>query len=214
MISALALPPQVENAPLLRLHGGYKVFPGLLAPEVFTALRHEAGKALPAAQESNVPRSCAEGWRGGNPARKFLTAPGGAVQESYYRHPKLLEFLSGQLGCDVLPTGLRGTFTFYSRPGDFIGIHRDIETCDVAVITALEDGPWTGNSGISVFYPTRIDEDNAEIRRSPAAGARVHRLEPGETVVLMGGVVAHAVLPVGPSQRRAVSVLCYRMAGG
>lgn len=210
------LPAHIERAPLLREFGGYRIVPGLLAPPLFAALGEEANQALAGARESNVPRYDREPWRGGNPARKFLSSNGGPVQESFYQHPRMLAFLAELTGCRVMPSGRRGTFTYYSRPGDYIGIHRDVDTCDLAVITCLHDSPppGGGNAGKLVFYPARIEEDNFAIRRSPAEGAETHRLAPGETAILLGGVLAHAVLPVAQGQQRVVSVLCYTAVGG
>jgi hypothetical protein len=35
-------------------------------------------------------------------------------------------------------------------------------------------------------------------------------LRPGQTVVMLGGIVPHHVLPMAQGQVRVVSVLCYR----
>jgi hypothetical protein len=211
------IPAHIQRAPLLTSHGGYRIAKDLLDAAHFRALRDEAREAARTAVESNVPAYDKELWRGGNPARKFLSAHAGAAQEAFYQSPGMMDFLSGLLACQVQPSGMRGTFTYYSRPGDFIGVHRDVDTCDVAVITCLYDTPSPKqNAGKLVFYPGRLEDDNRTIRQSPAKGAELYRLEPGETVILLGGLVAHAVLPVVAGQARIVSVLCYTAveAGG
>ena len=211
------IPDFVRRARLLRKSGGYLIVPHLLAPGLLSGLSEEAELALSTARQSQVARSDAESdWRGGSPARKFLSAHGGPAQESFYQHPNMLGYLASLLGCRLTPSGMRGTFSYYSRPGDFIGIHRDVDTCDVAVITCLRDSHpnKATNSGKLVFYPGRLEESNSAIRANPGPGAETHRLAPGETAILMGGLVAHAVLPVEEGQQRVVSVLCYTAAAG
>jgi hypothetical protein len=37
-------------------------------------------------------------------------------------------------------------------------------------------------------------------------------LKPGETLLLLGGVVPHRLMPLGPDHLRIIAPLCYRMA--
>ena len=209
------IPKHISESPLFR-QGGYGVYDSLLSPTHMNALLKEAIRQLPSSTESSTRRSCAEEWRGGNPVRRFLSAPAGAVQDEFYLNRETEAFLETLLHCKPRPTGLRGTFTYYARPGDFIGIHRDVDACDLAVITCLSDSPPAdekSNAGKMVFYPDRIDEPNSGLRRDPANGARLYRLLRGQTAILLGGVIPHAVLPVAPAQVRIVSVLCYAVPG-
>lgn len=210
MMTTTAPPKHIQQSPLWTLHRGCRIVPDLLEPSLLRALRDEALAVAHTAVESNVPHYDNELWRGGNPARKFLSAHAGAAQEAFYQNPKMIQFLSALLACPVKPSGTRGTFTYYSRTGDYIGVHRDVDSCDVAVITCLYDSPSPQqNAGKLVVYPGRIDDDNRTIRQSPAEGAELYRLAPGETAILLGGLVPHAVLPVVAGQARVVSILCY-----
>jgi hypothetical protein len=49
------------------------------------------------------------------------------------------------------------------------------------------------------------------VRRSPEQGVVGVRLEPGQTLVIAGGIVPHAVLPVVERQVRVVAICCYRV---
>jgi hypothetical protein len=95
-------------------------------------------------------------------------------------------------------------------PRDFLTIHRDVMTCDVALITCLEETGVHDSGGKLCFYPQRIWELLGANRREPTKGAVPMRLAPGDTAVLLGGVVPHCTLPVSGGQRRVVSLLCYR----
>jgi hypothetical protein len=207
----LTIPRQILRAPLMA-RGGYVVLAGLFPSSTVAALRDEAARQREFAQHVEVRRSDAELVRGGDPARRFLNAPGGEVQQACYMSPDLQDALEGIIGLPVVPTGSGGTFSYYCRPGDFLTIHRDIVTCDVAVITCVEDEGAVTSGGKLCVYPGRVWEGLPEIRRDPARGAIPVRLAPGETAVLFGGVVPHCTLPVAAGQSRVVSLLCYRAA--
>src|SRR5262249_20313451 len=104
-------------------------------------------------------------------------------------------------------SGSQGSYSYYVRPGDHLGLHRDIEECDVAVITCLCE---TGGSGALQLYPDRVSEPLSRIRTTPRKGRRTIRLRAGETIVLLGGYVPHVTTPMGPRQKRIISALCYR----
>jgi hypothetical protein len=205
----LIIPRVMLRSPLMA-RGGFAVFRGLFAPALMTGLRREAQRQIQHAQDVRVERSDAESVRGGDPARKYLNAPGGEIQQSIYLDPVLRRTVSSTVGLATVPTGAGGTFTYYCRPGDFLTIHRDIVTCDVAVITCVEDSGVQGSGGKLCVYPERIREGLPSLRRDPVTGAVPVRLEPGDTIVLLGGIVPHCALPVSEGQRRVVSLLCYR----
>lgn len=210
------IPAALAASPLLR-RGGFDVFQGMLDRAMLRALRAEALESRAAAQPNDVLADDGEEVRGGNPARSFLSASGGPFQDAFYQAPWMAELLGGLAGTRVVPTGGRGTFSYYARPGDFLALHRDVEACDVAVISCLQDGclqdgpgARDGGGGSLRVYPGRIAEPLSAIRRSPERGAVVLRLLPGQTLVILGGLVPHTVLPVAAGQERIVSVLCYR----
>jgi hypothetical protein len=109
----------------------------------------------------------------------------------------------------VTPTGERGTYSYYVRQGDYLALHRDVEACDVAVITCVYESALNVGGGLCV-YPDRIHEPLSAIRAAPERGMVSVPLRPGQTVVMLGGIVPHHVLPMAQGQVRIVSVLCYR----
>src|SRR3954452_11422484 len=188
------VPDSILRSPLLRNCGGYAVFAGL--PDLWTAQRllDEAVAVYPGAtaQESLEPDT-AEG-RGGKPQRRLLSSGAGPVQDAMYRAGWLAQILSEQCGLPIVPSGDRGSYSYYVRPGDFLDLHRDIETCDVALITALQDNSSPGDQGGAlVLYPDRAQEPLSAIRSRPGDGARVIKLLPGQTIIMFGGVVPHCV---------------------
>jgi hypothetical protein len=133
------------------------------------------------------------------------------VQDAWYASDPLQQFLSAQVGLPVVPSGNRGSYSYYARAGDFLDLHRDVETCDLAVLTALHDNSApTDQSGGLVVYPGRIGEPLSAIRERSQEGAYLVKLLPGQTIVLLGGVLPHRVIPVAEGQLRIISVLCFR----
>ncbi|HUQ30777.1 MAG TPA: hypothetical protein VM095_01600, partial [Pyrinomonadaceae bacterium] len=205
-----ALPSSIRNSRLMRT-GGFEVFEGFLNREGFRLMLAEAVRLSSDAYVSDVPDSDEEEVRGGTPARRFRSVPGGCVQEAFYQSPWLIKFLSERCNTPLTPLGGRGTYSFYAQTGDYLAIHRDIEACDLAVITCLYDGPRReGHGGALCLYPTRLFEPLSTIRATPERGALVIGLKPGQTIVMFGGIIPHTLLPVSTGQTRIVSVLCYR----
>lgn len=193
--------------------GGFDVFEGMLNPVAFEAMTAEAIAQYDASTLTNVVENLDGDERGGSPARRFLSAGGGTVQQSFYRSEWMLRFLTGLAGGNVTPTGEMATFSYYVRPGDHIDVHRDVEECDLAVITCLLDSAPERVDGSLCVYPDRMGERVREIRETRDRGFdRVH-LAPGQTIVLLGGIVPHRLDPVGAGQQRVVSVMCYSVAG-
>ena len=189
--------------------GGFTVLESLPGPAVWRELRSEAARSVGKASLSVVDGSASTEERGGNPARRFLHASGGQAQGAFYRSAFVAETLSALCGAAVEPTGLRGTYTYYVRPNHHLALHRDIETCDVAVITCI-CAPASGNAGGLCVYPSRCGEYLSEIRVTPKQGQVRVPLRAGQTIVLLGGIVPHLVQPLSEEQPRVVSVLCYR----
>lgn len=206
------IPPVIRDSPLMR-QSGYAVYEGVVDDNTRNILLAEALSVSAQAAACDIPVSDAEEVRGGRPARRFLSGPGGPAQEAFYNAPWLLEFLREVTHRSLAPTGVRGTYSYYARPGDYLAVHRDIVTCDVAVITCLSDvSENTGDGGMLCLYPTRLSERLSVIRATPARGALKLHLKPGQTLVMYGGIVPHALLPVADKQVRVVSVLCYHVS--
>lgn len=212
---ASATPRRVPDAlrrSRLLSRGGFEVYEGLTDEGFRGRLLAEALARYAEAEGCDVPVSDGEEVRGGVPARRFSNCPGGPVQDALYHAPPVLDFLRRLTAPSLVPTGPRGTYSYYVRPGDFLAIHRDIQTCDVAVITCLSDGAHVGGDGGSLcLYPERLFEPLSAVRATPEEGALRVRLDVGQTIVLCGGLVPHALLPVAEGQQRVVSVLCYHV---
>ena len=191
--------------------GGFQVFAGLVDERFRRELLAEALAQLPVANACQVLVGDSEEVRGGRPRRKFINGPGGPVQQAFYSSPWVIDFLRGLTHSKLTLTGGCGTYSYYVRPGDYLDIHRDIVACDVAVISCLSEAPSAvGDGGRLCLYPERLFEPLSSIRATPERGAVKVRLDPGQTIVLYGGIVPHALLKVAEGQARIVSVLCYR----
>ena len=145
----------------------------------------------------------------GDPDRWLETAPGGPALEELVRSDGVFDALVRATGVGWRPAG-PGSWSYYRHPGHHLGLHRDLAVCDVAVITCVVDEGGDGKGGgLLRLWPTRARSSLDEIRSDPS-GAREVRLRPGETVLLLGGFVAHQVLPLGPGHVRIVAPLCYQ----
>ncbi len=201
------IPGRVLDSPLMK-KGGYEMFEAFPDKGTFARMRAEALKLLPEAFESSRATFKADG----TPAHRQLRATSVGAQRAFYHDRRTLRFIREVTGLPVVPTGPRGGYLYYTRRGDGIGIHRDGEGCDLVLITCLVDeSSRSGAGGVSCLYPTRLLESTEAIRAKPRQGAVRLRLLPGQTMLLWGGFVAHAVSPVSSGQRRIVSSLCYRL---
>jgi hypothetical protein len=189
--------------------GGYIVTESLPDRSAWKALRAEAARGIRTANLSNVTESDATEIRGGNPARRFLQISGGEAQDAFYRSRGVSSVLSDLCSAPVVPSGSRGTYSYYVRPNHHLALHRDIEFCDVAVLTCI-CSPASAQEGGLCLYPSRCGEFLSTIRAEPNRGLVRVVLRAGQTIVLLGGIVPHLVKPVPPGQIRVVSVLCYR----
>jgi hypothetical protein len=205
--AAQPIPESIAGSPLLR-RGGFMVLDDLLNPAALRSLREESARHLRQAAVAQVARSDNAAGRGGNPARCFWQASGGAAQDDFYRHPRIAALLGNLCGAPVTTTGHRGTFSYYTRPGHHLALHLDIETCDVSLITCVY-ATAAGQRGLYA-YPARRHEPLFSIRATPRDGLTPVALRPGQSVALLGGIVPHCVLPLSAGQVRVVSVLCYR----
>lgn len=205
------VPGYLLRSPLMRA-GGCGVVDQWLHPSVHIALAGEATARQCVATSHDTAVSDGEEIRGGEPARRFLSAPGGPIQQWVYRDPRTADALQSATGLNLEPTGTVGTFAYYCRAGDHLALHRDIDSCDVALITCLADtgaGPHAGG-GEQWLYPGRWQEPLSQIRRTSQRGGASVRLRPGQSLLLLGGLIPHLVSPVVTNQTRIVSLLCFR----
>lgn len=190
---------------------GFGIFAGLLEDAYLDRLRTEAYSAVDRATESRLDEDSADEWRGGAPARAFLSAPGGPVQEACYGAPGLAAFVGAAAGRPCRPTATMGTYNYYLRADDHLALHRDVRECDVAVITCLHRRGFTGAadaSGCLLVYPRCAGFPLAEARKPGAVAIPVDLAE-GETLVMLGGMIPHRLVPLAGGQERIVSILCF-----
>lgn len=204
------LPAVVSESRLYR-NGGILIidFPG---QEGLSALREEAIQVRSEARRNQWSGPDQTEERGGNPRRAFAGAHAGEVQWNLFSGATTLKAIVETCGLEAVPTG-GGTYSYYERPGDFLSVHRDIETCDLTLITCLWDTGPAYRSGALFTYPEHIHEPIEAVRRSGKKSASAVSISPGQSAALLGGVVPHEVSPMAEGQERIVSVMCYRVDG-
>jgi hypothetical protein len=190
--------------------GGFGVYDDFLHASIREQLLSEALTLYPqATHQENWDDDHAEG-RGGRPRRRLTSGSGGPVQDALYRSVWLPQMLTSACGTTILPSGNRGSYSYYARPGDFLDLHLDVDRCDVTMITALHDNSATTDySGALLLYPGRMGEPLSAIRARPNDGVHCVKLTAGQTIVLFGGLLPHRLLPTAVGQVRIVSVLCF-----
>jgi hypothetical protein len=206
----IEIPPEIVASPLYAA-GGFAIIPGLFPADVLAELLAEALSAKPTGQRNVLAVSDGTEGRGGSPARAFTSAHGCALQWRLFTAPALIASLSQMCGLAAVPAG-SGTYTYYQQPGDFLALHRDIFSCDLAVITCLSETGATTRCGGLLVYPGHATEPLSRACAAGRAAATPAPLGRGDTVVLLGGIVPHEVSPMQPGQERIVSVMCYRIS--
>lgn len=209
-----SLPAPVGGSPMLEC-GGWQLLEGLTTPENCRALRAEAMALHGDAERSESTAADPEELRGGNPPRAFTSVVAGREQEALYQAPSLAVQLGHALGVPVRPSAERGTYSYYERAADHLGVHRDVVDCDATVVTCLRDEGDPGwECGAVCMWPRHIQASLSEVRLAPDLDAVRVRLAVGESLLLLGGFLPHAVLPVSPGQDLLFSVLCFRFEDG
>jgi len=177
------------------------------------ALRAEAYALMPKAADHCLIEDQADEWQGGTPARCFRSVPGGDIQTAIFHSPGMVQFLAQWSGFRLKPSGERGSYSYYMRPGDHLALHRDVNSCEFVVITCLHDsGNRDDNFGVLCLYPSRTQEPISAIRANPDLGALPIHLNVGQSVVMRGGLIPHVLLPQQVTQTRIVSILCYQLS--
>lgn len=210
LAAQIEVPAFVMRSTLVTAHRGFAVTDGIPDAVTFESLRQEAWSAYATADRQECDADDGEDGRGGMPRRRLFSAGAGPAQDAWYHDPLLARQLSALCGMTITPSGSRGSYSYYAADGDFLDLHRDVETCDVTLITVLHDTTSAESaSGALVLYPDRLGELLSEIRASPDVGAVAIKLLPGQSIVLLGGVVPHFVAPVVAGQARVISALCF-----
>ena len=183
----------------------------LVEPAMLALLQTEVAQRQHEASVMRTTVSLDRGTERGNPDRWLESVPGGPVLNELYADAGLLDALYTLTGLNWVPAGASAAYSFYRAHGHYLGLHRDIEECDLAVIicvysTGDGDGDRAGNL---IVYPSRCHEPLETIQNAPEEGAWVVSVQPGKVVVLLGGLVPHAVTPMQPGQMRIMAPLCY-----
>ena len=194
---------------LMRMGGA--VVTSLADAATVSALRDEALVLWDSAETVYVAEPRDEDWKRGNPDRWLDWATGGPALRRFYRRGDVLDLLRRLTGIAWEPSGDQGMYSYYRRPGQYLGLHRDIDTCDLAIITCVHDAVAVdpGNSGTLCLYPERIAEPLSQMRATPDRGRVYLRLPVGRSLILLGGMIPHTLLPVTPGHVRIVAPLCY-----
>jgi hypothetical protein len=193
--------------------GGYAVTRSLLTETQLLALREDAGARAAHAVRMRLDESRDCEGRGGQPARAYRYAEGTALQHGIVTGPAFIGALTELVGLRLETLGA-GTYSFYDEEGDFLALHRDVEACDAALITCLGNGPHRGG-GLLRLHPRLADPSVRVIDVLPRANHAAIDLDltPGESALLLGGIIPHEVTPTVADQRRVVSIACYRITG-
>ena len=194
-------------------HGGALVA-RLLDDHTLKRLTEEAWACHPQAVEQRVQRADDAAALRGDPNRWLENAPGGPVLQAFYGSSTVLATLAGLTGLRWRTAGGLGTFSYYRRQGHHLGLHRDLDICELAVITCIyDDSPAGGIWGALRLYPSRSHDGLRAIVADPRGGVDVH-LRSGDSLILLGGLVPHRLLPVRAGHVRVVTPLCYQVENG
>jgi hypothetical protein len=185
--------------------GGVAVIRGLLGEALQASILAEALERL-ARAERFVTKDRNLEWRGGNPARTYRATAAGPEQYRIFSSKSMTDALSDIAGFAVQCSGT-GSYTYYHTEGDYLGLHRDIERCEVATITCLEDDGPELRGGLRA-YPDYAGRPLLDIYHEQPRALELPT-RPGDTIIIAGGVVPHEVTPIVPGQRRTVALACY-----
>jgi hypothetical protein len=201
-------PSWLGTGPLFRDGGVALIDDHLIDPYTFAQLGAEAQLNYADATRQVCGQDNGDDWRGGYPARALSSAGGGPVQDALYASPQLHELLSDVCGGPIRPSGNRGSYSYYVEPGDFLGLHLDILTCDVTLITVLSDSSPPGGGSLAVRR-TGVGVALSTLRAMPDPVEDVIKAPAGQHIVILGGMVPHRVLPLVPGGQRVISALCF-----
>jgi len=191
-------------------NGGYFAVSGLFDPATLAALLAEAEASRAEGARQSLPESDATEGRGGSPARSFRSGRGRELHWGLHGSEEMKTRLQQVCGVTVTPTG-SGSFSYYEQPGDYLALHRDILQCDLTLITCLLARRGSGPSGELTLYPQFMREPLSVVRAAVQRTGVVVALEPGQSAILLGGLVPHEVTPAGEGQERIVAINCFRI---
>ncbi len=191
-------------------NGGFFVVSGLFDDATLAGLLKEAETVREEGNRQLLPESDDTEGRGGSPARSFRSGHGRELHWGLHGSEEMKTRLKELCGVTVMPTG-SGSFSYYERRGDYLALHRDILQCDLTLITCLKACRGQGLSGELTVYPTLMREPLSVVRTIGRQAGMVIALEPGQSAVLLGGLVPHEVTPTSEGQERIVAINCFRI---
>jgi hypothetical protein len=183
---------RLAGSDLMRMGGA--VVTSLADQAEAAALRDEALGLWDSAETVHVAEPRDEDRIRGDPDRWLDWATGGPALRRFYRKADVLDLLGRLTGIEWEPSGDQGMYSYYRRPGQYLGLHRDIDTCDLAIITCVHDV---------------MPADPATSGR----GGVILRLPVSRSLILLGGMIPHTLLPMAPGHVRIVAPLCYMARG-
>jgi hypothetical protein len=200
-------------AGLLARSGGILVA-SILDVDSLASVAEEASALHSTAETYRVEAHDGEEHRGGEPDRWLESAVAGPRLRALYSSRGLTDLLAEVTGLRWSPSGGDGTYSYYRRPGHHLGLHRDVEECDLAVIVCVADDYEAdpGLAGTLCLYPQRASEPLSAVRADSERGAVHIRARPGQAALLLGGIVPHRLVPVGPNHERVVAPLCFSVS--
>lgn len=198
---------RVARSPLLA-NGGVGIYRGLIDDRWRARLLAEATGGPRRLDEVPVDLDT-ERVRGGVPGRRLIGVDGGRVQDMLFLSAELRDFIAAEVKATVAPCGERASYTIYPGAGSFLGIHRDVPGCDLALITCLQDSNASSADGALDFWPDDMTTPLDEIRTRPEAGCARLALAPGDSLLIHGGVVPHRIPPLLGQRVRVVSLMCF-----
>ena len=202
-------PPEVLESRIFA-SGGFFVVSGLFDEATLSALLREAELAREEGNRQLLPVSDGTEGRGGSPARSFRSGRGRELHWGLHGSEAMKDRITELCSVTVTPTG-SGSFSYYERPGDYLALHRDILQCDLTLITCLMARRGPGLSGELTIYPTLMREPLSVVRQIGRQAGLIVALEPGQSAVLLGGLVPHEVTPTSEGQERIVAINCFRI---
>ncbi|MEL6892703.1 MAG: hypothetical protein AAFP84_13980 [Actinomycetota bacterium] len=207
--AATAIDARLLDGPLGRA-GAVAVVDDIVDATTVAALACEALTTGTEAERQCGATHAVDARRGDVAGRALGSGGGGPVQDTLYRSPQLLARLGALCGATVQPTGGRGSYSYYTRPGDHLDLHVDVPRCDVTLITVLQDStPTDDPGGALAVWADHIGASLDEIRSTGAPPTATIKVPQGSSVVLLGGLLPHAVLPLGTTGTRVISPLCF-----
>lgn len=182
----------------------------LLDEVTLRAIQAEADRSYANNVEHRLETPPSDPWDRGNPDRWLRSAAGGPVLAMLMASRKLTEVLDAQTGIAWSPLSPQGSFSYYDQPGHHLGVHRDIERCDLTCIICC-DLTGTGSGSELMVYRSAVRTPLDHLRQGVVAGRAVS-LQPGQAALILGGLVPHKVTPVVGDLRRTVAPICFTPA--